>query len=525
MGMKEIAADVLVVGSGVAGVMAAVKAARMGCKVVVVSKVSMRSGNSVLVGGGFLVPSKDFPPDEYVNLVLEAGEKINDAKLVRILAERGEAMMRALREMGVPLESRGETHWWVNMVSSERAPGILLMNALLEHIKDERITALPWFSILELLMNEGRASGAVGVSRDEGQVLIDTKSVVLATGGGGGIYRRHDNHRRIMGDGYWLALRVGLPLRDMEFVQCYPLGLAEPHLPPLMVPPPIPKEGRAINSDGEDVIEKHGLRFDLNESIVRYRDQFTFILTRETERGKIYLDYTGVPGDKWERPRMNRFGRINPDFRNRPFSVAPVVHFFMGGVEIDGRAQTAIPGLFAAGEVTAGVHGANRVGGNALMECAVFGDIAGESAARYAMGARRGKSKREMARGTFPWKNKTRGARELFHEVQDLTWTHAGPIRNAKSLREGLSRVSELEGRLAQLEATGHSPELNEVKGSVLIAKAIMRASLERKESRGAFYREDFPERDDDHWLKNILLALDGETGDLTVSHRPIEAL
>jgi succinate dehydrogenase/fumarate reductase flavoprotein subunit len=525
MGMKEIDADVLIVGSGLAGVMAAVKAARMGCKVVLASKGAMRSGNSVLVGGGWLVASKDFPPAEYVNFTLEGGKKINDAKLVRVMAQRGEAMMGALREMGVPLERRGETHWWVNMVSSERAPGILLMDALLEHIKDERITAMPWLSIMELLTNEGQASGAVGVSREEGQMVIGAKSVVLATGGGGGIYKRHDNHRRIMGDGYWLALQVGLPLRDMEFVQCYPLGLAEPHLPPLMVPPPIPKEGKVIDSDGEDIVKKHGLRFDLNEFIMEHRDQLTLILTGETERGKVYLDYTGVPGDTWERPRMNRFGRINPDFRNRPFSVAPVVHFFMGGVEINDCAQTAIPGLFAAGEVTAGVHGANRMGGNALMECTVFGNIAGESAARYAMGVRRGKSKREMARGTFPWKNKTRGAKELFREVQDLTWTHAGPIRNAKSLREGLSRVSELEGRLVELEAAGHSLELNEVKGSVLIAKAIMRASLERKESRGAFYREDFPERDDDHWLKNILVALDGETGDFTVSHRPIEGL
>ncbi len=525
MGLKEIDADVLVVGSGVAGVMAAVKAARMGCKVVLASKGAMRSGNSVLVGGGWLVPSKDFPPDEYVNFTLEGGKKINEVKLVRILAQRGGAMIRALMEMKVPLERRGERYWWVKTGASKRGPGTLLMNGLLEHIRDERIIALPWCFITELLMDEGRVSGAVGVSREEGQVVIRAKSVVLATGGGGGIYSRHDNHKRIKGDGYWLALGVGLPLRDMEFVQCYPLGLAEPHLPPIIVPPPFPKEARAIDSKGEDLIKKHGLQFDLNESIVRYRDQFTLILSRETEKGKVYLDYTGVPEKKWKRPPLNRLGRIYPDFRNRSFSIAPVVHFFMGGVEIDGRTQTEIPGLFAAGEVTSGVHGANRVGGNALTECAVFGDIAGESSARYAIESRQGKPKREIVRGKFPWKNETKGTREILHEVQNLTWTHAGPIRNAKSLREGLSRISEMEGRLAELEAAGRSIELSEVKGSVLISKAIMRASLEREESRGAFYREDFPQRDDDNWLKNILLKLDGETGDFIVSHRPVEGL
>lgn len=525
MRLKEIEADALMVGSGVAGVMAALKAARMGCKVVLVSKVSMRSGNSALAGGGWLVPSGEFPRDEYVKLVMEAGKQVNDAKLVRILAQRGEAMIGSLREMGVPLERRGKTHWFIKMGTSRRVPGILLMEALLEHIKEERIMVLPWCSIIELSLDEGRVSGAIGVSRSEGQVVIGAKSVVLATGGAGGIYRRHDNHRRIIGDGYWLALGVGLPLQDMEFVQCYPLGLAEPKLPSVVIYPPFPKEAKAINSQGEDIIKKHGLQFDLNESIVGYRDQFTLILSREMEGGKVYLDYTGVPGEQWERPPLNRLGRINPDFKKRPFSVAPVVHFFMGGVEIDERAQTAIPGLFAAGEVTSGVHGANRVGGNALTECFVFGDIAGESAARYAMGALRGKLKREMVRGKSPWKKGMGGIRELFREVQDLTWAHAGPIRNTKTLREGLSRASEMERRLDELEAAERSLELNEIKGSLLISKAIMRASLEREESRGAFYREDFPQRDDDHWLKNILVALDGETGDFTVSHRPIEGL
>jgi succinate dehydrogenase/fumarate reductase flavoprotein subunit len=311
----------------------------------------------------------------------------------------------------------------------------------------------------------------------------------------------------------------------MEFVQCYPFGLADPKRVPMIIYPPYPKKAKAIDSQGEDLIKKHGFTFDLNESIVGYRDQFTLVLCREMERGKVYLDYTRVPEQEWEKPTLKRLERINPDFKKRPFPIAPIVHFFMGGVEIDEHARTAIPGLFAAGEVTSGVHGANRAGGNALTECIVFGDIAGESAARYAMGVRREESKREMAAGRLALKDKTGKGRQLLREVQDLTWTYAGPIRNVESLREGLSRVSEKEGRLAELEAAGNSLELNEVKGSLLISKAIMRASMEREESRGAFYREDFPERDDRNWLKNIVLTLDGETGDFIVSHRPIDVL
>jgi aspartate oxidase len=166
MGLKGIQTDVLVIGSGAAGVMAALKAARMGCRVVLTSKVSMRSGNSALANGGWLVPSKDFPPDEYVNLVMEAGKKINDVKLVRILAQRGEAMIRALRETGVPLERRGERYWSIEIGTSTRIPGILLMDALLANIKDERVMPLPWLSIIELSLDGGRVSGAIGTMQN-----------------------------------------------------------------------------------------------------------------------------------------------------------------------------------------------------------------------------------------------------------------------------------------------------------------------------------------------------------------------
>ena len=525
MGLKEIQTDVLVIGSGVAGVMASLKAVQMGCKVVLASKVSMKSGNSALAGGGWLVPSEDFPPDEYVRLVMETGKRINEARLVRAVADKAQGVISTLKGMGISLEQRGRTHMFVEVGTSRRVPGVVLMDALLKHIEDERIRALRWFCVTELFLDKGRASGAIGVSRDGDQMVVDAKSLVLAAGGGGGIYRRHDNHRRIMGDGYWLALGVGLPLRDMEFIQCYPLGLAEPHLPPVIVYPPYPKEAKAIDSQGEDIIAKHGLQFDLSESIIGYRDQFTLVLCRELERGKVYLDYTGVPEEEWRKPALSRLERMNPEFKRKPFSVAPIVHFFMGGVEIDEHARTAIPGLFAAGEVTSGVHGANRTGGNALTECAVFGDIAGESAARHAMRAARRKSNGKRLVQRLPLKDTTGKARQLLREVQDLTWAHAGPIRNARSLREGLSRVSEMERGLAELEAAGRSLELHEVKGSLLISKAIMRASLEREESRGAFYRDDFPERDDDNWLKHILLSLDAETGDFIVSHQPVEGL
>lgn len=526
-GVRVIDTDVLVVGSGLAGIMAAMKAARMGCKVLLTSKVSMMSGNSMFAGGGFIAPSKDFSPDDYFRLVMEGGKQLNDVKLVRVIARSGEAMMGALREMNVPLEKRGKMYWYVKMGTSSKYPGVVMMDALIQYlketyIKEHQITALPWVSIIELMLDNGYASGALGLSKKEGMLAINAKSVVLATGGGGGIYKRNDNHGRIVGDGYWLALEAGLPVQDMEFVQYYPIGLAEPSLGSVIIQNPIPREARIINSRGEDLSKKYDLKFTLNECTMEYRDEFTLILSRELEMGTIYMDCTEVPTGKWEKWFLNRLARINPEFRSRPFSIAPVVHFFMGGIEIDEYARTAIPGLFAAGEVTGGVHGANREGGNALTECIVFGDRAGESAARYVVGAPRRKIKEERVRHIFLGEDERERGKDLFKELQDLTWIHAGPIRDAKSLEEGLSRVSEIEKRLSGLERGGRYVGLKEVKGSLLVSKAIMRASLERKESRGAFFREDFPTRDDTNWLKNVVLKLDRETGNLLVSHRRI---
>ena len=515
--MKAFETDVLVVGSGSAGVIAASKAARMGCRVLLTSKVSIKSGNSTFVGGGWLIPSGDFSPDDYFRFVMEGGKQINDAKLVQILAQRGESMVKALRELGIPLERTSDQYWYIKRGAS-KSPGNIFMEGLMQGIRDEKITALPWTTIMELLMDEGQISGALGLSKKEGMLIINAKSVVLATGGAGNIYKRNDNYSGILGDGYSLALRAGLPVKDMEFVQFYPFGLAEPNMPSVIIYPPIPDDARIINSKGEDLYKKYSQRFH-EYGINTNRDEFTLFLTRELEKDKIYLDYTQIPAEKWEKWFESRLVRMDSNFRTRPFSVAPVAHFFMGGIEIDEHAQTKIPGLFAAGEVTAGVHGANREGGNALTECVVFGDIAGESAAQYALSASKTKVAWESLGRTYLWKNRTEEEINLLEKLRELTWNHAGPIRNAKSLGEGLCKISEMEKILTGLEGTGNSVRLNEIKSGLLVAKAVITASLERKESRGAFYREDFPEMDEANWRKSILLKLDRETLDFVVSH------
>jgi len=519
--MKIIETDVLVVGSGIAGVMSALKAARNGCKVLLTSKVSMKSGNSIFAGGGWLIPSEDFPPDAYFRWVMEGGKQVNNAKLVRVLAQRGEVMIRALKEMGISLEKKGEKYWYVKMGNSSKYPGSTLMDELLTQVKKKPIETQPWVCIIDLLLEDGRISGALGISRTQGPLIINAKSIILATGGAGGIYRRSSNHRRIIGNGYWLALKAGLSLMDMEFIQFYPIGLAEPFLPSTIIQPPIPREARILNTNGENLLEKYSLKFDLNESVMQYRDELTVILSKELQDGAVYMDCTEVPAKKWKKWFLNRLATINPEFRNRPFLIAPAVHFLMGGIEIDQYAQTAIPGLFAAGEVTAGIHGANRQGGNALTECMVFGNIAGRSASGYARKLSRRKIKDHTIRTEFHWDTHNTGGKKLFSELQDLTWTHAGPIRNACSLKKGLQWNSTLKKRTEELASKEKSILLNELKGSLMVSEAILRASLERKESRGAFYRDDFSNKDDANWLKNIFLKVDSEKNHFIVSHHP----
>jgi succinate dehydrogenase/fumarate reductase flavoprotein subunit len=523
---KIIDTDVLIVGSGLAGAMCALKAVRSGCKVLMVSKSSLLSGNSIFAGGGFLICSEEFTPEEYIRFVLNGGKGINDAGLLRVMARRGELMLRELTGMGMAFDRHPNKKFWRFRTNApSEVPGRIIMKRLIESMMDEGVRTLTHTSILKLLQDEDRITGAMAISRKDGMLFINAKAVVLATGGAGAIYRRNDNHGKATGDGYSLALEAGLRLKDMEFVQFYPLGLAEPMSSSIIIYPPIPEEARIINEKKEDLFIKYDLKYSLPEAVMEYRDELTLLLTKELQHGPVYMDCTEVPTEKWETWFLNMLARINPAFKKRPFSVMPSAHFFMGGVEIDDHARTALPGLFAAGEVTAGVHGANRHGGNSFAECIVFGDIAGASAAEYALKSPPVRSVEETSMLTqtpSEWKNRSEKEKDLFNQLQDVTWSHAGPIRSTESLQEGLSRLDRMEKKIAGSKDRPIPHRLNEINQALMVSKTIMTASLERKESRGAFFRKDYPESDDRNWLKNILLELDRETADLVVHHQPV---
>jgi fumarate reductase (CoM/CoB) subunit A len=537
--MEELSTDILVIGSGLAGITSALEAEKSGLHVSIVGKFAIGMGtNTSMANGDFTATNSRFSKKDHLQATLESGKGLNYPQLVKVLVEKGSDAMERLRGYGVPMVERGVGYVVDRPENSSQLPGFLLIKALKERLKASSIKLLMGLVIFELVVEEGKIRGAFGFFKDGKPCLIESKAVILATGGGGAIYRRNDNQKSILGDGYALALRAGLSLFDLEFVQFYPFVLAEPRLSTFILFPPYPKEMRLFNEKGEDLLERLDIRGNLNQAIKDQRDRCSIALYEASQNGDVYCDFTRVPEERWERYPLNFLRKSKFPFRERPFLVSPAVHFFMGGVEIDEKGRTALPGLFAAGEVAWGIHGANRLGGNALTECAVFGTIGGRSAAEYVRLKKCEQSssnlfsevsKRKWERKVRAYIKKRRGIfdhpRDLLKDLKDLAWRYAGPVREEKSLREGLDRLASLEKRIervypATLKDLFRKRDLENV---TLLLKAVLKGSLLRSESRGAFFRKDFPNQDDPNWRKNTCYRL--ENRELEITHGPLKIL
>jgi len=497
--------DVIVIGGGCAGIVAALEARKAGAKVVIVDRGPIAMGtNSALSGGIFAGPTSRYGVEEYIQDTLKAGKGLNDKALVELMAEEAPSAFSFLRSLGIELIESSRDH----RVKSSRPdiiPGVTLMRKLQERAKEtEGVELLSGVYVTEILKREGKVCGVAGFGMEGEDVLIYAPAVVLATGGAGAIYLRSDNQKKAMGQGYYLAAKAGLELLGMEFVQFYPLAIAEPGLPPMLLFGPYPKEGRLINHTGEDLLKKYGVD-DLYGFLSEGRDTFSAILFRESLNGPVYMDYREVPSTMWERYPFPLLKKLKFDFGKRPFRVSPVAHFFMGGVRIDKTAQTSVPGLFACGEVVSGLHGANRMRGNALTECVVFGRIAGRHAAHYALSHPLYLSDQERPKvflyGTSSVKKKLRQITQL---VKDIAWKYAGVVRSEEGLRKGLDRLKDLEEELELIvpSTKNERKRREDLLSAVLVLKGIFLTSLQRQETRGAFIREDFS-LENDHLSKN----------------------
>ncbi len=535
--METLTTDILVIGSGLAGLLSALEAERAGLPVLIVGKFAIGMGtNTSLANGVFTASNSVFSKEEHLRATLESGRGLNHVDQVKRLIEKGPDSIEKLRDYGAPVLEKRNGYITDRPEGSSQLPGVFLIKPLVERLRNSTVKVLPGLVVFDLVVEEGQVRGAFGFLRDGKACLIQSRAVILATGGAGAIYRRNDNQKSILGDGYALALRAGLSLFDLEFVQFYPFALGEPKLSPFLLYPPYPQEVGLFNEKGEDLLERFNLSQDLNQAVISQRDRLSIALYHASQSGDVFFDLTQVPREKWERYPLNLLRKSKFPFHHRPFLVSPAVHFFMGGVEIDENGRTSLPGLFAAGEVTWGIHGANRLGGNALTECAVFGALSGQSAAEHA----HQKERAQESSNLFPealmkkWDRKARSylrrrretfdrPKDLLKELKDLAWKFASPDREEESLKEGMERLASIEKRIGKVYAATVNDlfRKRDLENVALLLKTILRGSLLRMESRGSFFRKDFPDQDDKNWLKSTCYRL--EKGELQITHRPIK--
>lgn len=519
---------VIIVGAGLAGMVAAIGAHNEGATVTLVDRGSVGLGtNSALAGGQFTGPTFLHSPEEFIQDTLEVGRGINREFFVKLVASKASEGFDFLREIGLDLIET-PTAFRIQSSSPTVIPGITLVKKVAEKVRGlKHFQTLTGFYVTEIMVDNGQAYGIKGFDKEGKNRIIRGDSAIIATGGAGAVYSKNDNQKTIMGQGYRLTANAGLDLWDMEFVQCYPLVIAEPRLPSMLVYPPYPHEARLINGKGEDILERYGIQ-DINDAIMKKRDELSVILNEESKTSHVLMDFSEVPDHMWGIYPLSVLDKLHFDIRNKPLLVSPAVHFCMGGVKINEEGQTGVGGLYACGEVAWGLHGANRRGGNALTECVVMGGIAGQSAARP-------EKKKKMAthaivkHGTENVGSKQNGPsvsfRELRSRLRDLAWEHAGIVRNEKSMEEGLLKLDDLEQSLKKTLWTNVRERT--IKEDLLSAafsiKAILTASIGRKESRGSFVRKDFPKEDSANWRKNSCLAYDPQTNTFSVSYRDVE--
>ncbi len=513
--------DVVIVGGGLAGIMAAISAQAEGAEVLLIDRGFIGAGNnSILAGGGFAGPSSSYSSDAYIKDTIQIGKMINDELRVKLMAQEAPGAINFLRSLGLNLNESSD-HYSLESSRADVIPGVTLMKKMAEQIKKlDRVNVLNRFYVTEILRQDNQSFGVSGLDKSGRKMSIYAPSVVMATGGGGGIYLRNDNQKRMMGQGYYLAAKAGLELWDMEFIQFYPFIIAEPRLPSMLLYPPYPKEAKIINASGEDIGRKYGMS-DVNEAIMKKRDALSAVLFEEGSSGPIYMDYRKVPSPSWEAYPLSLLAKIKFDFRTKPVAISPGAHFFMGGIRTDESGQTSLPGLFGCGEVVWGLHGANRRGGNALTECLVMGTIAGKNAAVNSLSQHQTPFKpKEPEDLAFDISPADKQLKDFSRRLKEMAWNYAGVVRSEEGIKIGMKEVEELDMQLGT--KVPHSISERKLKEDLMsasfILKAILTASLAREESRGSFNRKDFPKEDNVNWQKNSCLAYDQKEGRFSLS-------
>jgi succinate dehydrogenase/fumarate reductase flavoprotein subunit len=522
---ERFSCDVLVIGGGGGGLRAAIEAREHGADVLVVSKVRVGYGNNTYISKATIAaPGQGSTADDQDVLVEDTvvgGRFLNDQKLVGLMARKAGAQISFLEKCGVSF-SKEEGNIRLYHVPGHRNPrhvraahptGRDLMVPLTDYAKRVGVRFADRVFVTKLFARGDRIAGASGVSEDGSFRVFVANCVVLATGGYSHIYLNTNNTPGITGDGQALAFDLGLPLKDIEFVQFYPTALGTRGSRILLYEAFVFLGGAVLkNAKGENILTKH----HLNDPLVMTRDRLARVIMLEIQEG---LDVEGGVVMDLSALSEDRMAQLRPLFPSltitdkKQFIVAPTTHFCMGGVVTDQRGETSVKGLFAAGEVCGGLHGANRLGGNALAEVFTMGGIAGRDAAMKAREMGRPEIleheiAEEKSRLVIPACPGGQDSKSLCRALKEVMWYHAGIIRGRRSLEQVLEKIEELNSENHRLSIAKPKDLVRylELQHMLLISEMLCGAALLRTESRGAHYRKDYPEEDNANWLKNIIV-------------------
>jgi succinate dehydrogenase / fumarate reductase flavoprotein subunit len=578
--------DVLVIGAGGAGLRAAVEASAAGVKVAVITKSLLGKAHTVMAEGGIAaalanVDDRDSWRVHFAD-TMRGGQYLNNWRMAELHAKEAPECVRELEAWGALFDRTPDGRILQRNFGGHRYPrlahvgdrtGLEMIRTLQDHGIHLGLDVFMEYTVVSLLKDGDRVVGAFGYDRERGRFhLFQAKAVVLATGGIGRAFKITSNSWEYTGDGLALAYQAGAGLQDMEFVQFHPTGMIwPPSVCGILVTEGVRGEGGVLrNKEGRrfmfDAIpplyasqtandEEEGWRYTQGDKNARRppelltRDHVARCIRQEVREGRgsphggVFLDIgwikERIPNAaehiKKKLPSMyHQFKQLaDIDITKEPMEVGPTTHYMMGGVRVDAESQmSGVPGLFAAGECAAGLHGANRLGGNSLSDLLVFGKRAGDYAARFAKEHSQGKvnpdelAEAEM-RALRPFANEGPAPYAIQYALQDVMQDLVGIVRREDEMLQALDRIQEFKTQAERAGVPGHR-EYNsgwhtaiDLQNLIVVSEMVTRAALERKESRGAQFRDDYPTKNDEYGGFNIVVSK-GASGEVKLRREPI---
>jgi succinate dehydrogenase / fumarate reductase flavoprotein subunit len=588
---KSYSYDVLVIGAGGAGLRAAIEAAAAGVKVGVVCKSLLGKAHTVMAEGGVAaalanVDDRDNWRVHFAD-TMRGGQYLNNWRMAELHAKEAPERVKELEAWGALFDRTQDGRILQRNFGGHRYPrlahvgdrtGLEMIRTLQDHGIHQGIEVHMECTVLSLLVDSGRVAGAVGYDREKGHFIVWTaKAVIIATGGIGRAFKITSNSWEYTGDGHALAYRAGAELMDMEFVQFHPTGMVWPiSVRGILVTEGVRGEGGVLrNSEGRRFMfddipelykaqtadsEEEGWRYTQGDKDARRppelltRDHVARCINREVKAGRgsphggVFLDIAwikdrisnGAEHIKRKLPSMyHQFKQLAEiDITQVPMEVGPTTHYMMGGIRVDGDSQAStLPGLYAAGEAAAGLHGANRLGGNSLSDLLVFGKRAGQFAAEFArqngaaaVDEAQVDSVTRAALKPFELGPAGENPYQIQYELQDFMQDLVGIVRIENEMQRALASISDLRVRAGRAGIVNNRQYNNgwhtvmDLPNMLDVSDAITRAALLRKESRGAQFREDYPEKDPE-WGKFNIVVRKGEDGEMIVEKRPVQPM